>query len=71
MISPELQSQIQTWRQKAAAGTLSIEEMRDAVAAMRGSRLSAAEAAAKSPSRSRAKSPTRSADDMLKDLGGL
>ena len=42
MISPELQSRVQVWRQKANAGTLSIDEMREAIAALRGGRLAAA-----------------------------
>jgi len=73
MTSPELQNQIAIWRQKAAANTLSIEEMREAIAALRGSRKSASEASAASKAKPRASSrgPSRSADDLLKDLEGL
>lgn len=68
MISPELQSRVQVWRQKANAGTLSIDEMREAIAALRGSRLSAANA----PTKSRTtKGPAKSADDLLSELEGL
>lgn len=69
MITPELQSKIAVWRQKAAADTLSIDEMREAIAALRGSRRSAVEASAASKRSS--KSPARSADDMLGELEGL
>ena len=69
MISPELSMRMATWRQKASAGTLSIEEMREAIAALRGSRRTAAEAAP--AKRSSSRGPARSADDMLKDLEGL
>lgn len=73
MISPELQNRIEVWRQKAASNTLSIEEMREAIAALRGSRKSASEASAASKAKPRASSraPARAADDMLKDLEGL
>lgn len=69
-LSPELQTRFDVWRRKAADNTITIEEMREAVIALRGSRRSAAEAS--TTSRSRAKSPARSADDLLGDLmGGL
>jgi len=67
VISPELQSRVQVWRQKANAGTLSIDEMREAIAALRGGRLAAANTA-KTP---RAKGPAKSADDLLTELEGL
>jgi hypothetical protein len=69
MFDPETNARIQVWRQKANAGKLSIEEMREAVAVLRGGRRSATEASAKRSSSS--KRPAQSADDMLKDLEGL
>lgn len=72
MISPELQTKIALWRQKAALDTLSIDEMREAIAALRGSRRAASEASAASKRSSpRTKAPAQSADDMLKALEGL
>jgi len=67
VISPELQSRVQVWRQKANAGTLSIDEMREAIAALRGGRLAAANAT----KTTRAKGPAKSADDLLTELEGL
>ena len=71
MTSPELSNQIQNWRQKANANTLTIDDMREAIAALRAGRLSASEASAASKAKTRARSPARSADDLLKDLEGL
>lgn len=62
-ISPELQNKIAQWRQKAAAGTLTIEETREAIIALRSGRQGASYDA-KSPKRS-----AKSADDMLGELG--
>lgn len=67
MISPELQSKMAEWRMKATANTLSLDEMREAILALRASRRSAADS---KPSRT-SKTPARSADDMLNDLGGI
>lgn len=69
-LSPELQTKFDIWRRKSADNTITMEELREAVMALRGSRRSAAEA---SPTKSRSsRSPARSADDMLGDLmGGL
>lgn len=69
MITPELQTKIQTWRAKAAAGTITEDEMREAVAALRQSRLTAAAQPTKAKTASRG--PARSADDMLGELGNL
>jgi hypothetical protein len=68
VLTPELQSKLASWRQQAMTGPLSVEEMKAAVIALRQSRMSAAQAAAKSKS---SKSPARSADDLLGELNGL
>lgn len=68
MTSPELSNRIQVWRQKANANTLTIDDMREAVAALRESRMSAAEASAAKPRSRSTKAAPRAADDMLKDL---
>ena len=54
----ELNSKIATWRQKAADGTLSLEEMKEAIQALRGGRVSAAVASEKSKAK---KAPARKA----------
>ena len=69
MISPELQNKMAEWRHKAAADTLPIDEMREAILALRASRRSAADS--KPTKATRSKAPARSADDMLGELGGL
>jgi len=70
MLSPDLANRVATWRQKAAANILTIDEMREAIAALRAGRRTASEASlAAKPRASRA--PAQSAEDMLKDLEGL
>lgn len=66
LMTPETQNKIAQWRQKAIAGTLSIEEMREAVIALRMGRRSAVVDAAKTK-----KGPTKSADEMLNELDNL
>lgn len=68
MLSPELQIKIATWRQKVADNTLTLEEMREAVKLIRGDRLSAAQASAKSRA---SKGPKKSGDDLLAELDGI
>ena len=63
MQSPELQAKIGVWRQRAAAGTITLPEMREAIKAMREDRVAAGQAA-RGP-----RKPARSADDLLSDLG--
>ena len=63
IISPELQNKLSIWRSKAAAGTITLEEMREAIVALRAGRKGAA-AAPSTKSKS-----NRSADELLGDLG--
>ena len=70
MLTPEVQSKIAEYRAKATAGTLTIEEMRNAIILLRGNRTLAAQQVKSSRSKS-AKAPARSADDLLGELGGL
>ena len=70
MLTPELQSKFSDWRHKAISGTITTEEMKEAILALRGSRRSAADAAKASKSRS-TKGPARSVDDLLGELEGL
>jgi hypothetical protein len=69
MLSPEIQSKITMWRMKAANGTITEDEMREAVAALRESRLTAAAQPTKSKSGG-PKAPVN-ADALLNQLEGL
>lgn len=68
-ISPELQQRIAIWRQRAAAGELTLDEMKDAVKFLRAGRLAAAEAAS-SVRRKKAVVAIPHAQDMLADMMG-
>jgi len=69
MLTPDIQNRFSEWRRKAAEGTITREEMKEAILALRGSRRTASES---TPSKSRSsKGPARSADDMLGELGSL
>ncbi len=70
MTSPELQSRILLWRHKAEEGTLTKDEMREAVIAMREGRLSASAASDKSRAKKALKA-IPSADDLLNEIEGL
>lgn len=65
-MSAELLNKISQWRQKAISGTLSMEEQREAVIAMRMGRMSAVIAAS-----AKRKGPGKSADDLLSELDSL
>jgi len=67
-VTPEMQSKLAIWRQKAADGSISIEEMRQAVRELRAGRQAAIQTAS-AAKRSSAKTPTRSAEDLLGELG--
>lgn len=68
--SPELQSKIAIWRQKALDNTLTVEEMREAIAALRQGRVSAAYASEGARAK-KAKVAIPSADDLLSEIEGL
>ena len=68
--TPEMQAKISIWRQKALEGTLSVEEMKEAILALRAGRVSAAHAS-ESARRSKAKTEIPSADELLAELGDL
>jgi hypothetical protein len=69
MISPELQAKLDYWRQESSRRKLTIEELREAVANLRGERKSAGTAS--TTKRSSSKAPARSASDLLGELGSL
>jgi hypothetical protein len=64
--SPELQTKIQLWRQKSLDGTLTREEMKEAIEALREGRMQAAVTSAASKSRAK-KAPVNS-EDLLGEL---
>lgn len=70
VVPPDLQSKITMWRSKEVSGTLTIDDMKDAVLALRQGRRSAAVASASSGKKSPKKS-SRSAEDLLSELGAL
>ena len=65
----ELQAKIQSWRLRAAEGTLSLEDCREGISFLRAGRIQAAQAASSARSKTRSVAPA--ADDMLSDLEGL
>lgn len=65
IMSPEMVEKISIWRRRAIEGTLTPEEMREAILVLRQNRKTSSTAAA----RSRAKSAIVSADDLLGELG--
>lgn len=69
--SAELQAKIAVWRERSANGTMTIEEYRDAIAAIRGDRKSA-HAASDQSRRTKAKAVVPDAKTLLGELtGGL
>lgn len=67
-MTPEVNSKIAIWRAKAAAGTLTLDEMREAIVVLRGSRVGAAHASATARQK-KAKAEIPSAEDMLSEIG--
>ena len=71
-MSPEVIAKLAILRQKAAEGTLSVDEMKEAVILMRGDRKATASAPASSGTRrAKAKAEIKSADEMLDELGKI
>lgn len=69
-MSPELQSRIAIWRQKTSDGSMSVEEYREAIAAIRGDRKNAAVTSEQSK-RKKAAKVIPDAKSLLGELGGL
>lgn len=68
----ELQAKIADWRLRAAEGTLTLEEMKEAVKYLRAGRFAAAQASATSATkRKKAITEVPSADDLLGELERL
>lgn len=70
-VTPEMQSKITMWRHRAADGTLSLEEMKEAVRFLRAGRVAAASSAIPASKRAAAKAAIPSAEAMLDELDGL
>lgn len=71
--SPEMQAKIAVWRQRALTGTLTQDEMREAIAALRQDRIGASSVSAASREKkatTRAKAAINS-DDLLGQLDGI
>ena len=69
-VSLELQQKIAVWRQKSAEGTLTLEDMKEAIIHLRAGRVNAANASAASK-RKKAITEIPSAADMLSDLESM
>lgn len=71
-MSEVINNQIQLWRQKCADGSITLDEMREAIAAIRKERVNAQETSTKSKARKaavkKAAEPIDS-DDLLGELG--
>lgn len=74
MASPiplELQSKISSWRLKAAEGTLTLEEMKEAITYLRAGRMQASLAAQATKRTAAKKAVAPPASDLLNELEGL
>jgi hypothetical protein len=69
--SPELQSKLALWRQKSIDGTITLEELKEAVKIMRADRHAALDAQMKSSSTTRAKKAPVDTAKLLNDLENL
>lgn len=73
-MSPENSAKIQAWRQRAREGTLTQDDLREAIATLREGRVAAAATSSKSRSAAattRAKKLPVNSDDLLSELGDL
>jgi lipopolysaccharide export system protein LptC len=71
-MSQTIQEKIQEWRRKSAEGTMTIDDMREAIAAIRKERVQASEVSKKSRTKkadAKAKQEPVDSDDLLKELG--
>ena len=69
-VSLELQQKIAVWRQKSAEGTLTLEDMKEAIIHLRAGRVNAANASAASK-RKKAIAEIPAAADMLDELENM
>lgn len=69
--SPEIINKVNEWRRKAADGTITLEEQKEAILLLRQNRTSALTASAAGKKKPSAKKPAKSADELLNELDGL
>lgn len=69
-MTPEMQAKVATWRAKAAEGTLPLDEMKEAILALRGDR-KAASVSSEQAKRAKAKKEIKSADELFNELDAL
>lgn len=69
-ITPEIQAKISLWRQKCQDGSITLDEMKEAILIMRAGRKSAA-TASDGARRKQAKAAIPNADDMLSELDNI
>ena len=68
-MSPDMNAKVQLWRQKAREGTLTQDEMKEAITALRADRINISPATG-----GKRNAPTKKAinsDDLLSELDGL
>lgn len=72
-LSPEAQAKVQLWRQKAREGTLTQDEMREAIVTLRQDRVAAAGVSAASRAKKSATAAKKAvnSDDLLSELDGM
>lgn len=73
-VTQEMQVKVANWRQKAREGTLTMEEMKEAIQAMRQDRVGAAASSAASKERkstAKAKKAPINSEDLLSELDGI
>lgn len=71
-MSDVINEKIQEWRRKCADGTITLDEMREAIAAIRKERVNAQETSTKSKAKkadAKAKAQPINSDDLLGELG--
>jgi hypothetical protein len=69
---PVLINKMAMWRAKAADKTITLDDMKEAIIAMRGNRKAAVEASAAGRATKKKSPPSdKSVDDMLSELEGL
>ena len=71
-MSDVINEKIQIWRQKCADNTITIDEMREAIQAIRKERIAAQETSTKSKAKkadAKAKAQPINSDDLLGELG--
>lgn len=72
MYSPEVSAAIQSYRERVRAGTLTLDDMREALSMLRNGRAAAARTSTASRTKHAAtKAPVASGEDLLSELEGL